>query len=57
MSAYQYAVQNEILFPTYFRTQKEAFAYAKEIGGKVVIYRKGSGWNKWWTSEKGYVYN
>ena len=40
MSAYQYAVQNEKLFPTYFRTQKEAFAYAKEIGGRS-LYTEG----------------
>lgn len=55
MSAYKYAVSNEWLFPTYFRTQKEAFAYARELNGKVAIYRRCGGWDLWWTSEKGYV--
>jgi hypothetical protein len=29
-----------IIFATYFRTKKEAVAYAKEIGGNAVVERK-----------------
>lgn len=44
----KYRVYNEInickrtgiIFATYFRTKKEAVAYAKEIGGEVRIERQ-----------------
>ena len=33
------------LFPTYFKTEKEAIAYAKTLGNKAIIERKiGGNW-------------
>ena len=52
---YKYAVRNEVLLPTYFKTQKDAFKYAETIGGKVLIERKCGEWINYWFSEKGYL--
>ena len=33
------------LFPTYFKTKKEALAYAKKFGDNAIVERKiGGGW-------------
>lgn len=38
-------ISNVFVFHTYFKTKKEATAYAKEIGGKAIIERKvASNW-------------
>lgn len=35
-----YDAQRDYLFPTYFRTKREAIAHAEKIGGNAVIERK-----------------